>query len=294
MTTCNLAEFSKRVYSEAGEDGILAKIFALLAIEQGFCVEFGAWDGRRLSNTRLLLENGWSGVLIEGDAEKFAALQANVSSPKVQLVHALVGTRGDQSLDAILQRCASPPLLDLLSIDIDSDDLAVWMAMRQYRARCVVIEYNITIPFDTDFVNPAGKCWGNSARTIVTFEQSRGYVLVAMTGMNLIFLDRELAQSANIAETTLSMSNAPACQRYFWAYDGTLISVGRQGAAAPELLAVPWRPQLRVAQPLPKRLRRWQLGSDTTAFEYFLAGLAVALLRPLTFVRHYLRRGKPR
>ncbi|CAN0123266.1 unnamed protein product [Heterosigma akashiwo] len=35
-----------------------------------WCVEFGAWDGKHLSNTwSLINEHGWSSVQIEGDPE---------------------------------------------------------------------------------------------------------------------------------------------------------------------------------------------------------------------------------
>ena len=41
-----------------------------------WCVEFGAWDGQRFSNTRNLIESYfYNAVLIEGDAERFAALK---------------------------------------------------------------------------------------------------------------------------------------------------------------------------------------------------------------------------
>src|SRR6185437_11729185 len=52
-----LGRFAKTVTSQDGEDGVLAEIFARLKIERGWCVEFGAWDGKFHSNTWDLVHN---------------------------------------------------------------------------------------------------------------------------------------------------------------------------------------------------------------------------------------------
>lgn len=289
-----LAPFARRIHSGAGEDGIIAKIFALLGVRAGMFVEFGAWDGRHLSNTRHLVEQGWHGILIEADAAKFAALQRNVTAPGVQLVHATVELAGDASLDSILTRAGCPAIIDLMSIDIDSDDLAVWMATQRHRARCVVIEYNVTIPFDTPFINPPGRAWGNGALSIARFAAERGYALVAMTGMNLVFLDRADAAAANIAEIGLELANAPPVPRYFWGYDGTLITHSeRDGPTAAEIMPVPWH-QAVFVQPLPPWLRRWRLGGEWRRTERAVGIAAALMLRPLSAWRHWLRRAARR
>ena len=64
-----LLDHAHDVHSQFGEDGVLAELLRRLGIERGWCCEFGAYDGVHLSNTRLLLEQGWvpenhfSGVL---------------------------------------------------------------------------------------------------------------------------------------------------------------------------------------------------------------------------------------
>lgn len=293
VTPINLAAHARQVYSGAGEDGIIGKIFSLLGEDAGVFVEFGAWDGQRLSNTKLLIERGWTGFLIEGDVDKFAALTRNVTAPAVRLIHAFVETGGENSLNAILGRAQCPPVIDLLSIDIDSDDLAVWMSLDRVRARCVIIEYNPSIPFDTHFVNPKGRSWGNSALTITHFAKSRGYALVAMTDMNLIFLDRQDMAAAGILEIALDVKYVPNAPRYFWGYDGTLLS-GRplEGAQAPEFFRVPWHHYV-FAQPMPKFLRRWKLGGEWKFAERLTSGIVLLLSRPFSYLRHRTKQRNP-
>jgi hypothetical protein len=47
-----LIDFKENIYSQCGQDGIIAKVFEALNIYTGYCVEFGAWDGLYLSITR--------------------------------------------------------------------------------------------------------------------------------------------------------------------------------------------------------------------------------------------------
>jgi hypothetical protein len=160
------------------------------------------------------------------------------------------------------------------------------MSLQRFRGRCVIIEFNPTIPFDTDFINPQGKAWGNSALTITRFARSKGYSLVAMTGMNLVFLDDTEAVRAGIAEIALRPNELDSLERYFWGYDGTLVCMrpGR-GATAPELFRVPWH-QYMAAQPMPKFLRTWHLGRQSWGLEVAVSSLSLIVLRPGALVRY--------
>src|ERR1700736_6997956 len=80
-----LLDHRSNVTSQIGQDGILARIFDLIGFGQKLCVEFGAWDGKFLSNTWNLIANeNWGGVLIEGDPAKFQALAATHPYPRVK------------------------------------------------------------------------------------------------------------------------------------------------------------------------------------------------------------------
>lgn len=54
-------------YSQNGEQAVILEILNALGIENGHLVDLGAGDGYTLSNTRALLDNGWTGDLYDGD-----------------------------------------------------------------------------------------------------------------------------------------------------------------------------------------------------------------------------------
>jgi hypothetical protein len=129
------------VYSQAGQDGILREIFTRLGMSKGVFAEFGAWDGRYLSNARLLFEKGWTGIFIEADRERFRHLQHNYrDNPSVHCVNAYVSA--DDPLDAILHRHTRLESVDFVSIDVDGLDLEIALSsnLREIGAKVVVVE----------------------------------------------------------------------------------------------------------------------------------------------------------
>src|ERR1700755_2784790 len=70
----------RNVPSQIGEDGIIEQLLLLAKVESRYFVEFGAWDGRHLSNCAKLADENWSGCFIEGDAARFRDLTQNYHS----------------------------------------------------------------------------------------------------------------------------------------------------------------------------------------------------------------------
>ncbi len=140
MSSIWLATRKQTVTSQWGEDGIIESIFERIGTNNKWCCEFGAWDGKHLSNTWNLIHNrGWQGVLIEGEKSRASKL-SNI--PGVVPMCAFVEVSGRDSLDILLSRTPIPYDFDLLSIDIDNDDYYVWEGLTKYRPRVVIIEIN--------------------------------------------------------------------------------------------------------------------------------------------------------
>lgn len=220
-----LADYAANVYSQAGEDGVIAEIFKRIGTTNRWCVEFGAWDGQVLSNSRALLTTGWSGVLIEGDPTKAAALSRLYETrPDVVTLPSMVGWAGDQQLDRILSETQLPNDFDLLSIDIDGNDYHVWASLVQYRPRLVVIEFNPTIPNGIDFVQPADPAvsQGSSIDALVSLGRSKGYSLVAALEFNAFFVPDEIYPLLGVDDNSIDRLRTDTSwqSQIFFGFDG--------------------------------------------------------------------------
>lgn len=230
--SCFLNKFSGNKTSQAGEDGILAKLFEIIAIESRWCVEFGAWDGKKYSNTYELIANqGWSGVLIEGSEEKFAELlKTYAGNDKAVCVNGMVlPHKGHDSLESHLERTPLPKRFDLLSIDVDGNDYHIWESMETYEPRVVVIEFNPTIPSDIVFVQDADISinQGCSLRALVELGKRKGYELACATTLNGIFVRSDEFGKLGIADNDIeAMARQAFDAKFFQGYDGTLYTFG--------------------------------------------------------------------
>ena len=274
-------------YSQHNEDQILDELLATLGLSTGFFVEFGAWDGKYLSNTFALYEKGWAGCYIEGDPRRMEALSRNCPASRVKKVQAFVEPNGPNSLDSILLR-NDVERVDVLSIDIDGDDYRVWKGVSTYHASIVVIEFNSTIPFDMRYINPLGQQHGSGALSLAELAERNGYVLVSGTPTNLIFVERELAKRHQIPAVTLqSIQDRVNCSRYFFGYDGTLIRLpsALRERGIEEILVVPWA-DCPLPQPLPKVFRKYCDRRSALYLVRLLYGTCRSLLRnPLQTLR---------
>lgn len=172
----DLESSAESLYSQGGEDGVLLRIFDKLGTHNRYFVEFGAWDGRHLSNTaNLRLNHGWTGLLMEGSERADGEL---VRRERVDA----------ENVEALFRRHGVPREFDLLSIDIDGNDYWVWRAIRSFSPRVVIVEYNIffrpemakTIAYDADHEWDKachGSYHGASLGAFERLGREKGYVL---------------------------------------------------------------------------------------------------------------------
>lgn len=217
-------------FSQSGEQEILVSVFGLLppSIER-WCVEFGAWDGKHLSNTyHLISQLNWNAVLIEQDPTKFELLKASYAqNTRVALLNKTVNFEGEDTLDNLLSTLPIPLNFDLLSIDIDGNDWHVWDTVKKYRPKVVVIEFNPTIPSDVEFVQPKNLSinQGTSLLYIVNRAREKGYELINTSSCNAFFIQKQLFPLLNMADNSIQnlwKTENPA-PRLFQLYDGTLV-----------------------------------------------------------------------
>ena len=196
----DLSKYERSVYSQSGEDGIIEKIFEIIEPTRKYAVEFGASDGVAGNNMRrLVIEEGWSGLQIEGDERLAAKLAENYADfPGVKTLHAWIYPG---NIEILFEENGVPRDFDLLVIDIDSNDYYVWHAIQSFRPKLVQIEYNnafappkrAVVDFHPMNYWDGTDYFGASIQSYYELGKKKGYELVYgnQTGSNLFFVDRK-------------------------------------------------------------------------------------------------------
>ena len=253
-----LLDYADNVFSQAGEDGVIAQILAVLPQTDKWCVEFGAWDGIYLSNSRnLILNANYSAVLIEGNSSKAADLANNYADrPNVHTVNSFVGFSEQDGLDSLLAQTPIPEDFDVLSIDVDGNDYHIWQAVQRYRPKVVCVEYNPTIASEVSFVQEPDPqvMQGASIKSLVDLANEKGYQLVCALAWNAFFVDAKYFPLFNITDNSIATLRRDLTHvaHYFVGYDGTAFL---RGADTMLWHQVPLRES--AVQPLPKFLRKF-------------------------------------
>jgi hypothetical protein len=197
-----------RVYSQNGEDGIIAWLFSRIGTTNRTFVEFGIGDGSECNTANLSITFGWRGLLMEADREQAERARrfyaSRPTAPEVQIATARVSPG---TIDELLRRHAIEGEIDLLSVDIDGNDYWVWEAISAVQPRVVVIEYNasfgpersVTVPYREGFdryrEHLSGFYHGASLTALAKLGGRKGYVLVGCDsrGSNAFFVERDVA-----------------------------------------------------------------------------------------------------
>lgn len=184
-----------KVYSQNGEDGIVAHIFQRIGTTNQTAVEFGvsAGGGGTETNTRLLAALGWKTFWF--DIEKATNLPPGcVFAKKLLTADNIVSAFEEQGI---------PKEFDLLSIDVDGNDYHLRQALHRYRPRVCIMEYNGAVPADQEYIMPYDetyqwKLWdrdfGASLLSLTLQANTLGYDLVycESQGVNAFFIQHDI------------------------------------------------------------------------------------------------------
>lgn len=199
----NPAGHGFKVYSQADEDGILERICAKLGLRPGVFAEIGCGDGRE-NNTHYLLLKGWRGIWVDGNHENAASIRSALPvSDRLKLIEAFV-TR-ENVVDLLLPALTTLGTLDILSVDVDGNDLAIAQAaIARFSPRIVVAEYNAKFPdpLSLSVTYDPRRTWqgddyhgASLAAWVEGLGPDYGLVCCNLAGTNAFFVRREFVQA---------------------------------------------------------------------------------------------------
>ena len=169
------------VYTQFGEDGLIASVFKKIGETNRQCFEIGAADGLFFSNTLRLRELGWESLQMEADPTLFEKLQSNYG----EQCWCLFGRFTD--LHPPLKYAGVEDCPDLGVIDIDGQDFYLWEDLTLYRPRVMLVEISTRHPEEPAPLRGGEGQAGLSA--IKSLGESKCYQLVATTHCNALFVD---------------------------------------------------------------------------------------------------------
>jgi hypothetical protein len=200
----NLREAEFQVFSQFGDDGILQYLIAQARPAVEKFIEFGVQDYTE-SNTRfLLLNDNWSGLIIDGDSAniEFVKRQPDFWRHDLQAVAQFVDR---DNINAIFEAAGFTGEIGLLNVDIDGNDYWVWEVIHVVNPVIVTVEYNsvfgadhaITVPYDPAFqrarAHYSNLFWGASLKALYLLAEKKGYAFVGCNsaGNNAHFVRKD-------------------------------------------------------------------------------------------------------
>lgn len=206
MQSNNINDYEFRIFSQFGDDGIIQYLIKNIDIKNETFVEFGV-ENYLESNTRfLMMNNNWSGFVMDGSE---TAMQSLVNQPwywKYNLTQKAVFIDKDNINELLAATGFSD--IGLLHIDLDGNDYHIFNALdlSSLSPAIIIAEYNsvfgsdrlITVPYQKDFYRTkahySNLYAGASLPALNHVAQAKGYALVGcnLAGNNAYFVRRNL------------------------------------------------------------------------------------------------------
>jgi hypothetical protein len=213
-------------WSQNYEDGMITEIFRRVGPGTKTFLEIGVGDGSE-NNTTALLSAGWSGYWIEGSKTCCDSISARLKTmpglaSRLKVRPAFVSAKNIQGL---LRELGVPTEIDLFSLDIDLNTYHIWAALKEFRSRVVVVEYNAGFPPDQVWIHPyePDQVWdgtqdqGASLKAYELLGRKFGYSLVGcdLMGVNAFFVRDDLVGDRFAAPFTAENHYEPP-RYYLW------------------------------------------------------------------------------
>lgn len=185
----DLNQYEFQVCSQNGEDGIINALLSRIKPTSFFVVEFGVESGVETNTRYLIKDKKWKYLYMDGNDN-------NPSDIKKEWITA-------KNINELFAKYSVPTDLDILNIDVDSNDYWIWKEIdSKYQPKIVVCEYNSAIPFgqsktierDDSHTWDGTNYVGVSLSALISLSKTKGYTLVCCDskGVNAFFVRNDL------------------------------------------------------------------------------------------------------
>lgn len=200
----SISEVEFQVFSQFGDDGIIQWLINNLDIPNKTFIEFGV-ENYRESNTRfLMMNNNWSGFVMDGSESNVRQIINSEYFWKYSLLVKAVFIDTD-NINSLLLSSGLDKEIGILHIDLDGNDYWVWKAINAVSPIIVILEYNsifgidraITTPYDKAFFRTkahySNLYFGASLRALYELSAEKGYSFIGCNsaGNNAYFVRRD-------------------------------------------------------------------------------------------------------
>lgn len=204
----DLRDYEFKVFSQWGEDGIIQHLTKVVNIENKTFIEFGVEDFLESNCRFLLVKDNWSGFVIDGSPKNIQRLKQAYFYHKFELT-AVDAFISRENINELLAKSGFNEDIGILSIDLDGNDYYVLDAIRHFRPRILICEFNavfgatrkISTPYEPDFFRTrkhfSNLYFGPSLAAMTHLANAKGYSLVGTNSVsgNAFFVRNDLMNS---------------------------------------------------------------------------------------------------
>lgn len=197
----SLEEVEFQVFSQFGEDGIIQWLIHNMDIPNKVFVEFGVENYSEANTRFLLMNNNWTGLIMDGNRANIECVKNWKDYWKYDLLAKDAFITKENINELIVESSISGDI-GLLSVDIDGNDYWVLQNITCIQPRILICEYNsvfgadkkVAVPYDAEFVRSEKHFsylyWGASLKAYTDWAEKNGYYYVGSNsaGNNAFFV----------------------------------------------------------------------------------------------------------
>jgi hypothetical protein len=197
-------EVEFKVFSQFGDDGIIQWLIHHIDILHKTFIEFGVEDYREANTRFLMMNDNWSGLVMDGSMANISKIIESEYYWKHELIAKSVFIDLDNINDEIAALSFNKDV-GILHIDLDGNDYWIWKDIHVITPIIVIMEYNsvfgkdraITVPYDKTFnrtkAHHSNLYFGASLPALHQLALQKGYAFIGCNsaGNNAYFVRRD-------------------------------------------------------------------------------------------------------